>query len=135
MKILSFDDGAFTISPDLKELDEKASIGVNINPILKYKDGEDVVGAWMQISYYLEDELIVNAGLVLSIYVENWDNVRKEPNDSDMRKKVLFDIWNLALGFARGYIGTKSKGTNAKGLFLPVFNIEDFISHVKEVKE
>lgn len=140
VQIWNYNEGEFIISGDIKteeQAKQEVKLGVNINPVLKYKDGVDVVGCQMKIVYLLDEKQVMLYSGVLSIWVEGWlDFLSKNPDDTN---KVAFsaEAWKEALSFVRGVIYAKAQA-QGQGLIaqhlLPPIEMDKFLKAVRVEK-
>lgn len=137
VQIWNYNEGEFIISGDIKteeQAKQEVKLGVNINPVLKYKDGVDVVGCQMKIVYLLDEKQVMLYSGVLSIWVEGWlDFLSTNPDDTN---KVAFsaEAWKEALSFVRGVIYAKAQA-QGQGLIaqhlLPPIEMDKFLKAVR----
>lgn len=138
--IWNYNEGEFIISGDIKveeQVKQEVKLGVNINPVLKYKDGVDVVGCQMKIIYLLDEKQVMLYSGVLSIWVEGWlDFLATNPDDP---QKVAFsaDAWKEALSFVRGVIYAKAQAQGQELIarhLLPPIEMGKFLEAVRVEK-
>ena len=135
MRVLAYNEGKFIISKDLTTDSIKGKqVQINIAPVLKYRDEDDVVGALLNIDFSFEEKTILFLGMVVSVYVENFRSILNEVGQEKI-KKDLAPLWDVALGMARGILAEKTKGTPLEHQFLPVVDLEKFADVVILVKE
>ena len=126
LRVLAYNEGKFIISKELTAEGIKGKqVMINIAPVLKYRDDDDVVGALLNIDFSLEDKTILFLGMVVSVYAENIKEQLKGADESAI-KHALVPIWDLALGIARGVLTEKTKDTVLENQFLPVVDLEKF---------
>lgn len=136
MRIIAYDEGLFTISPEYKkEGNENSDIEIGIVPTLRYRDNENLIGAQLKIEYLKDNKPFLMYNMVLSIRMEEWtDFISKNPKDEEVMA-FTEKVWEVTLGYARGVIGVKTENTELKGLFLPIVKMSDFLPTVKIIKE
>lgn len=140
VQIWNYNEGEFIISGDIKieeQAKKEVKLGVNINPVLKYKDAVDVVGCQMKIVYLLDGKQVMLYSGVLSIWVEGWmDFLATNPDDAE---KVSFsaEAWKEALSFVRGLIYAKAQAQGQNLIaqhLLPPIEMDEFLAAVKVEK-
>ena len=126
IRVIDYSEGRFLISKDLNEETIRAEeVSIGISPVLKYRKGEDVVGALLNIDYSVNGSSILFLGMVVSVYVENIKDILGGTVVKDI-KKELKPVWEIALGMARGVIAEKTRNTILKHHFLPIVDIDRF---------
>lgn len=135
MRVLAYNEGKFIISKDLTADSIKGKqVQINIAPVLKYRDEDDVVGALLNIDFSLDEKTILFLGMVVSVYVKDFRALLNELG-LDRIKKELMPLWDVALGMARGILTEKTKGSPLEHQFLPVVDLERFADVAVLVKE
>lgn len=135
MRVLAYNEGKFIVSKDLTAESVKDKVvSINIAPVMKYRDEDDVVGAQLDIDFSVDEKTVLFFGMVVSIYVENVKELLKETDEAKI-KHELIPLWDVALGIARGVLAEKTKGTPLEHQFLPMVDLEKFAEVVALVKE
>lgn len=135
MRVLAYNEGKFIISKDLTvESIKDKEVSINIAPVLKYRDEDDVVGALLNIDFSVDEKTIMFLGMVVSIYVENIKDLLKKTDEAKI-KHELIPLWDVTLGIARGILAEKTKGTPLEHQFLPMINLEKFAEVAVLAKE
>ncbi|WP_300762526.1 hypothetical protein [uncultured Bacteroides sp.] len=136
MRIIAYDEGLFTISPEYKkEGNENSDIEIGIVPTLRYRENENLIGAQLKIEYLKDDKPFLMYNMVLSIRMEEWADFISQMHKEEEIAVFTEKVWEVTLGYARGVIGVKTENTELKGLFLPIVNMTDFLPTVKIIKE
>lgn len=126
IRVLAYNEGKFIISKDLtSETIKGKQVLINIAPVLKYREDDNVVGALLNIDFSLDGNTILFLGMVVSVYAENIKELLKEEDNTKV-KHGLMPVWDIALGMARGILTEKTKGTPLANQFLPVIDLEKF---------
>lgn len=134
MRVILYNEGRFILSKDTEIITKETMLNVNIAPVLKYRDDDDVVGALLNIDYSLDNKSMMFIGMVVSIYAENIHKLLKDPDENKV-KQELKPIWDLALGVARGVLIEKTKGTALENHYLPVVDLDKFAPYAVLAKE
>ena len=134
MRVVLYNEGRFLLSKETEKMTKDTMLNVNIAPVLKYRDDDDVVGALLNIDYSLEGKSVMFIGMVVSIHAENIHELLKEPDENKV-KQELKPIWDLALGVARGVLIEKLKGTALESHYLPVVDLDKFAPYAVLAKE
>ena len=135
MRVLAYNEGKFIVSKDLTAESVKDKVvSINIAPVMKYRDEDDVVGAQLDIDFSVDEKTVLFFGMVVSVYVENVKELLKETDEAKI-KHELIPLWDVALGIARGVLAEKTKGTPLEHQFLPMVDLEKFAEVVALVKE
>ena len=72
IRVLAYNEGKFIISKDLtSETIKDKQVLINIAPVLKYREDDNVVGALLNIDFSLDGNTILFLGMVVSVYAEN----------------------------------------------------------------
>lgn len=126
MRVIAYNEGRFIISKDIDvESIKGKEIMINIAPVLKYRDDDDVVGALLNIDYSFEGNSILTFGMIVSIHCDGINKLLKELEE-DKIKGMLLPVWDVTLGVARGVMIEKTKDTPLENQFLPIVNLEEF---------
>lgn len=126
MRIVSYTEGRFIVSKDVETgITRDTYINVNIAPVLKYREDDDVVGAQLNIDYIDGDKSVMLLGIVVSIHVEDIHKILKDTDEIKVKQR-LKPVWELALGVARGVLIEKTKGTVLESHFLPIVDLDKF---------
>lgn len=134
MRVVLYNEGRFILSKETEKMNKDTMLNVNIAPVLKYRDDDDVVGALLNIDYSLDDKSVMFIGIVVSIYAENIHELFKDPDENKV-KQELKPIWELALGVARGVLIEKLKGTALESHYLPIVDLDKFAPYAVLAKE
>lgn len=135
IRVLAYNEGKFIISKDLtNESIKDKQVMINIAPVLKYREENNVIGAQLNVDYSVDGKTILFLGVVVSIYVENIKDILENP-DNNKKKQDLKPIWEIALGIARGVLAEKTQNTPLKNYLLPLVDIDDFATFTIFVKE
>lgn len=134
MRVVLYNEGRFLLSKETEKMTKDTMLNVNIAPVLKYRDDDDVVGALLNIDYSLEKKSVMFIGMVVSIHAENIHELLEDPDENKV-KQELKPIWDLALGVARGVLIEKLKGTALESHYLPVVDLDKFAPYAVLAKE
>ena len=134
MRVVLYNEGRFILSKETEKMTKDTILNVNIAPVLKYRDDDDVVGALLNIDFSLDSKSVMFIGMVVSIHAENIHELLKDTDEKKV-KLGLKPIWNLALGVARGVLIEKLKGTALESHYLPVVDLDKFAPFAVLVKE
>ena len=139
VQISGYKESEFIISSEIRteQKEEEVKLGVNINPVLKYKDGIDVVGCQMKIVYTLKDKPVFHYSAIISVWIEGWKEfLEQKPADSDISAHSV-EAWTEVLGFARGVIYSKAFAQGQAMIaehLLPPIEMERFMAAVRVEK-
>ncbi len=135
IRVLAYNEGKFIISKDLtSETIKGKKVLVNIAPVLKYRDEDNVVGALLNIDFSLDGNTILFLGMVVSVYADKIKELLKGEDIAKI-KRDLIPVWDVALGIARGVLAEKTKGTLLANQFLPVVDLDKFAAVAVLAKE
>lgn len=132
MQIVAFNEGRFIIADDINKEDlMKSEISLGFSPVLKYRKDNDVVGALLNVEYNTVDKQVLFYGVVVSVYLEGWSEFKTQnPSKEDIITK-LTPMWDMVLGFVRGLLAEKTKGTTFDELFLPIINVTNMLESLQ----
>lgn len=93
------------------------SVGVKMIPIIKsVEDNEEMIALQLTVEYETNKTPILKyAGITLYL-AEGW---KKIVEDEQLFNEFKIKIWTQALGFFRGVICEKVRGTNMERFFIP----------------
>ena len=135
IRVLAYNEGKFIISKDLtSETIKGKQVLINIAPVLKYRDEDNVVGALLNIDFSLDGNTILFLGMVVSVYTSNIKELLKGEDIAKI-KRGLIPVWDVALGIARGVLAEKTKGTPLANQFLPIIDLDKFADVAVLAKE
>lgn len=135
VQIWNYNESEFIISGDIKvDNQQEVKLGVNINPVLKYKDGIDVVGCQMKIIYLLDEKQVLLYSGILSIWVEGWQGFLSTNPEDAAKIAYTTDAWKEALGFVRGVIYARAKAEGQELVaqhLLPPIEMDKFMGAIR----
>lgn len=135
IRVLAYNEGKFILSKDVTaERIKEKQLSINIAPILKYREDDDIVGALLNIDYSFEGETLLFLGMVVTVLADSIKDLLKDP-DKSAAKQALKPVWDVALGMARGILAEKTQGTLLDHIILPIIDIEKFSELTVFVKE
>ena len=134
MRVILYNEGRFILSKDTEKITKDTKVNVNIAPVLKYREDDDVVGALLNIDYSMDSKSVMFIGMVVSIHAENIHELLKDPDEKKV-KLGLKPVWDLALGVARGVLIEKLKDTALESHYLPVVDLDKFAPFAVLAKE
>ena len=134
MRVVLYNEGRFILSKDTEKITKDTKVNVNIAPVLKYREDDDVVGALLNIDYSMDSKSVMFIGMVVSIHAENIHELLKDPDEKKV-KLGLKPVWDLALGVARGVLIEKLKDTALESHYLPVVDLDKFAPFAVLAKE
>lgn len=135
IRVLAYNEGKFILSKDVTaEWIKEKDLTINISPILKYREDDDIVGALLNIDYSFEGETLLFLGMIVTVFAESIKNLLNNSDKSDA-KQALKPVWDVTLGMARGILADKTQGTPLENMILPLIDIEKFTELTAFVKE
>lgn len=94
-----------------------ASVSVKMTPLMKGADfDDDAIVLQLTVEYHIEERPILKYAGVTLFLANEWRNITPE---SEEFKDFKLQIWTQALGFFRGIVCEKVKGTEIERFFLP----------------
>lgn len=135
IRVLAYNEGKFIISKDLTDESIKGrQVEINIAPVLKYREEDNVIGAQLNVDYSVEGKTALFLGVVVSVYVENIKEILKD-SDDNQKKQELKPVWEIVLGMVRGVLAEKTQNTPLKNQLLPLVDLDAFSNYTMFVKE
>lgn len=134
VQILAYSENRFNISSEVTDdvLKDK-KVSVEINPMLRYKAGTNVIGCQLRVMYTIESQFVMEYAAVITVYVNGWKEfLENNPSDAD-KITATKSAWQEAIGFARGAICVNASHRGSQTIarmMLPNVDIEKFISKV-----
>lgn len=99
------------------------TLSVNMMPRMEsVEENDDVLALILSVRYQLGEKDVLKYGGVVLFLAEGWKKL-KEKEEYFNQFKV--EIWNQALGFFRGVLAEKLKGSLLEQMFLPQMPEED----------
>lgn len=95
----------------------ESAISVKMFPLMKEVDVDDnVIALQLTVEYHTGDQQILKYAGIALFLAKGWKEIAI---DSDEFKKFKLQIWTQALGFFRGIICEKVRGTEIERFFIP----------------
>lgn len=134
VQIVAYSENSFSISQWVDEefLKDK-QVAVNINSLLRYKDGVNALGCQIRVLYTAEDKTVMEYAAVVTVLVDGWAEMLKNNPEKNEIIAASKEAWAQTIGFVRGAIcanATKSGNQLVARLILPMVDIEKFLPSV-----
>ncbi|MDE6866565.1 MAG: hypothetical protein K2J23_04140 [Muribaculaceae bacterium] len=121
IKLVAYNEGEFM--QDSGSLSSESTIEVSINPRMRESgDGDDFLVMQLTVIYRSDKKEIMRYGGVAVYHLEKLSSYK---NDTLAMSEIKQEMWGQALGFFRGIICEKLRGTDLGFLFLPYMPEEE----------
>lgn len=115
IKLAAYSEGEFM--QDNAILSSESKIEIRISPKMRESnDGEDYLVLQLTAIYRSEEKEIMRYGGVAVYHLDRLSSYRSNHN---AMKEIKQEMWNQAMGFFRGIICEKLRGTSLGSFFLP----------------
>lgn len=117
--LFNFDNNAFNAG---------SAISVKMAPLMKFEainDNDNTISLQLTLEYLTDDKTILKYAGVALFMADGWKDVDRE---SEEFKDFKLQIWTQTLGFFRGIVCEKVKGTEIERFFLPQMPVADIVA-------
>lgn len=134
VQIVAYSENSFSIPQWVnEELLKDKQVAVNINSLLRYKDGADAVGCQIRVLYTTDNKTVMEYAAVLTVLVAGWAEMLKHNPEKGEIIAASKEAWVQTIDFVRGAIcvnATKSGNELVARFILPTVDIEKFLPSV-----
>ena len=134
VQIVAYSENSFSIPHWVdEEMLKDKQVAVNINSLLRYKDGADAVGCQIRVLYTADNKTVMEYAAVLTVVIEGWAEILKKNPGKDEIIAASRKAWVQTLDFVRGAIcvnAMKSGNELVSRYILPTVNVDKFLPSI-----
>ena len=134
VQIVAYSENSFSIPQWVnEEMLKDKQVAVNINSLLRYKDGADALGCQIRVLYTADNKTVMEYAAVLTVLIAGWAEMIKKNPEKDEIVAASKGAWAQTIDFVRGAIcvnATKSGNELVARFILPTVDIDKFLPSI-----
>ena len=134
VQIVAYNENSFVIPQWVnEEMLKDKQVAVNINSLLRYKEGTDAVGCQIRVLYSAEGKTVMEYAAVVTVLISGWTEFLGNNPEKDAIVAASKEAWKQTIDFVRGVIcanATKSGSELVARYIMPKVDIEKFLPSV-----
>ncbi len=134
VQIVAYNENSFVIPQWVnEELLKDKQVAVNINSMLRYKEGTDAVGCQIRVVYSAEKKTVMEYAAVVTVLIHGWAELVQNKSEKDVIVAASKEAWIQTIDFVRGVIcanATNSGNDLVARFILPKVDVEKFLPSV-----